>query len=67
MIAHGNGATGAAFGNNTLAYSVDGINWVGEGSMWFNTINALGNNSLGRVAWNGMIWVAVDHLHLFHQ
>jgi hypothetical protein len=40
------------FGQNTLAYSDDGINWLGLGTNIFSTI--------GRdVAWNGTIWVAM--------
>jgi hypothetical protein len=43
-------ATGGGYGNNTTAYSSDGINWT-AGTNIFGT----GGNS---VAWNGTRWVA---------
>jgi len=39
------------YGGNTLAYSTDGINWVGLGNSIFNI-------SVNGVAWNGTMWVA---------
>lgn len=39
-------------GTNTLAYSYDGINWIGLGTSIFAT-------SVNSIAWNGTMWVAV--------
>jgi len=39
-------------GTNTLAYSVDGINWSGLGNTIFSTAGI-------DAAWNGVMWVAV--------
>ena len=38
--------------NNTLAYTYDGVNWIGLGTSIFT-------NRGTKVAWNGAIWVAV--------
>lgn len=39
-------------GNDTLAYSDDGVNWAGLGKFIFST-------QCSQVAWNGYIWIAV--------
>jgi hypothetical protein len=38
-------------GTNTLAYSYDGIQWIGLGTSIFSDVG-------GSVAWNGKLWVA---------
>ena len=41
-------------GTNTIAYSNDGINWVGLGITYFATGSPIGYS----VAWTGVCWIA---------
>lgn len=45
------------YGTNALAYSYDGINWVGLGDIVTGPASTLG--IITSVTWNGSIWVAV--------
>ena len=45
-------------GNNSIAYSYDGVTWVGLGNTIFNNGGFYGGGGRG-IAWNGSMWVAV--------
>jgi len=49
------------YGNNSIAYSYDGVNWVGLGNTIFDKVTGGGNIWGGGrgIAWNGGMWVAV--------
>jgi hypothetical protein len=53
------------YGNNSIAYSYDGVNWVGLGNTIFDRISDWGGGN--SVAWNGGMWVAVGSNSSFYR